>query len=196
MDARISSLVQKIRTLEEELEVELALANAGLHLRLEDGRIKFEQAVRERHERMRKSLSSYVFGARPLIVLTAPVIYSLIVPFVLLDVLMSLYQTVCFPVYGIPKVRRRDYFIFDRRYLSYLNVLEKLNCAYCSYANGLVAYVREIGSLTERYWCPIKHARKAVAAHPRYSEFVDFADAEGYRKEMDAQREQIRKAHE
>jgi hypothetical protein len=145
---------------------------------------------------MRKRLSSYVFGARPLIVLAASVTHSLIVPLVLLDILMSLHQTVCFPVYGIPKVGRRDYLIFDRRYLSYLNALEKLNCAYCSYANGLVAYVREIGSLTERYWCPIKHARKAVAAHPRYSEFVDFGDAEGYRKEMDAQREEIRKAHE
>ena len=88
-----------------------------------------------------------------------------------------MYQAVCFPVYGIPKVARKDYLIFDRRYLAYLNGLEKFNCAYCSYANGLIGYVREIASRTEAYWCPIKHARRVVNAHPRYSSFADFGDA-------------------
>jgi len=194
MNAAIADLVQKIRALEEELEVQMALARADLHLHIEGGRIEFEQAVRLRHEQMKKRLSRYVLGARPLILITAPVIYAMIVPFVLLDVFVSVYQAVCFPVYGIPKVRRRDYLIFDRRYLGYLNALEKLNCAYCSYANGVIAYVREISSLTEQYWCPIKHARKLVAAHPRYSSFANFGDADGYQKELEAMREQVRKA--
>ena len=30
-----------------------------------------------------------------------------------------------------------DFFVFDRAHLPYLNLIEKLNCAY--YANGLVA---------------------------------------------------------
>jgi hypothetical protein len=83
--------------------------------------------------------------------------------------------------------------IFDRRYLAYLNALEKLNCAYCSYANGLIGYVREIASRTEQYWCPIKHARKLVAAHPRYASFADFGDAEGYQAQIQALNEQMRK---
>jgi hypothetical protein len=94
------------------------------------------------------------------VVLTAPVIYAVIVPLVLLDLFVTIYQRVCFPVYGIPKVNRGDYLIFDRHHLAYLNALEKLNCAYCSYANGLIAYVREIAGRTEQYWCPIKHARR------------------------------------
>jgi hypothetical protein len=61
-------------------------------------------------------------------------------------------------------------------------MLEKLNCAYCSYANGLIAYVREIAGRTEQYWCPIKHARRVIGAHPRYALFEDYGDAEGYRK--------------
>jgi hypothetical protein len=184
MRADISELVRKIRSLEDELEVQLALARAELSIRFEDGKVEFEQAVRRRHEAMKTGLARYVFGAKPLIALTAPVIYALIVPLVLLDAFISLYQFVCFPVYGIAKVRRRDYLIFDRRYLAYLNALEKLNCAYCSYANGLIGYVREIAARTEQYWCPIKHARRVTAAHPHYARFVDFGDATAYKSDL------------
>lgn len=196
MNPHIADLVQRIRSLEQELEVQLALTRADLHLRIEGGKVEFEQAVRQRHQLMKKRLLHYVIGARPLILITAPVIYALIVPMILLDLFVSLYQAVCFPVYGIPKVKRNRYLIFDRRYLAYLNALEKLNCAYCSYANGVIEYTREIASLTEQYWCPIKHARKLVAAHPRYSSFADFGDADGYQKELEALREQVRKARE
>ena len=183
MNSKIEELLHGIRTLEEELEVQMALARAELHVRIEDGRIEFEKAVLKRHREMKTRLLRYIVGARPLIALTAPLIYLLIVPFALLDLFVSIYQLVCFPVYGIPRVRRRDYLIFDRRYLAYLNALEKLNCAYCSYANGVVGYVREIGSRTERFWCPIKHARKVVGAHPRYNEFAEYGDAESYRED-------------
>ncbi len=94
------------------------------------------------------------------------------------------FQAICFPVYGITKVRRSDYFVFDRQYLAYLNALEKFNCAYCSYGNGVVAYVREVASRTEQYWCPIKHARRLVGAHARYAAFADFGDAENFRKKL------------
>lgn len=124
----------------------------------------------------------YVLNAHPLVIVTAPVIYALIVPLVLLDLFVTIYQAVCFPAYGIPKVRRGDYLVFDRYHLAYLNTLEKLNCAYCSYANGLIAYVREIAGRTEQYWCPIKHARRVIGAHPRYATFEDYGDADGYRK--------------
>ena len=121
--------------------------------------------------------------------ITAPVIYSVIVPLVLLDLFVTVYQAVCFPVYGIPKVRRRDYLVFDRHHLAYLNALEKLNCAYCAYANGLIAYVREIASRTEEYWCPIKHARRLIGAHAYCATFEDYGDAEGYRRRLEELRE-------
>ena len=184
MNPKIEDLLHGIRSMEAELEVQVALARAELNVRIEDGRIEFDKAVLKRHREMKTRLLRYIVGARPLIALTAPVIYVLIVPFALLDVFITIYQAVCFPVYGIPKVKRRDYLIFDRRYLAYLNVLEKLNCAYCSYVNGLIGYVREIGSRTEQFWCPIKHARKLVTAHPHYSEFAEFGDAQAYRDEV------------
>jgi hypothetical protein len=182
MNSHISALTEKIRLLEAELEAELAQRRAELRVGLEKGRAFFDEEILRRHRELRTRLSVYVLNARPLVVLTAPVIYSLIVPLLLLDLFVTIYQIVCFPAYGIPKVRRRDHLIFDRRHLAYLNAIEKLNCAYCSYANGLIAYVREIASRTEQYWCPIKHARRMIGAHPAYSMFEDYGDAEGYRK--------------
>jgi len=182
--------------MEDELEVKMALARAELNVRIEDGKIAFEKAVLRRHEEMKTHLVRYVLGARPLIALTAPIIYSLIFPLLLLDLFITAYQAVCFPVYGIAKVRRREYLIFDRRYLAYLNALEKFNCAYCSYANGLIAYVREIASRTEQYWCPIKHARKVVGAHAHYSEFAEFGDAQGYKDELAKAAERLQQKRE
>lgn len=127
-------------------------------------------------------LVRYVLNAGLMHVITAPVIYSLIVPIVLLDIFVTVYQAVCFPVYGIQKVKRSDYLIFDRYHLAYLNLLEKINCAYCSYANGLLAYAREIAGRTDQYWCPIKHARHIIAAHEGYDRFAEFGDAKAFRK--------------
>jgi hypothetical protein len=179
MNERATNLLKRIATLEAELEAEFAKRRAGLRYGLERGRIVFEEEVLRRHRELKTRLTRYILNARPMVVLTAPVIYSLIAPLLLLDLVVTVYQAICFPVYGIGKVRRRDYFIFDRHHLAYLNALEKLNCAYCSYANGLIAFVREIAARTEQHWCPIKHARRAIGAHEHYREFVDYGDADG-----------------
>ena len=182
MNPNIAALTGKIRVLEAELEAELAQHRAELRVGMEKGRAVFDEEILRRHRELRTRLSAYVWNAHPLTVLTAPAIYALIIPLVLLDLFVTVYQAVCFPVYGISKVERSDYLVFDRYHLSYLNALEKLNCAYCAYANGLIAYVREIAGRTEQYWCPIKHARRVIGAHPRYAMFEDYGDAEGYRK--------------
>ena len=86
------------------------------------------------------------------------------------------------PGLSIEKVKRSDYLILDRYHLAYLNVIEKIDCAYCSYCNGVAGYVREIAVRTEQYWCPIKHARRVIAAHERYQRFAEFGDADGISK--------------
>lgn len=189
----IADLTAKIRDLEAELDAELARRRAELRVGLEQGRIAFEKELLRRHRELKTALAPYIWNARPLVILTAPFIYALIVPLVLLDLCVSLYQAVCFPVYGIPKVKRADYFVFDRHHLAYLNALEKLNCAYCSYANGLIAYVQEIAARTEQYWCPIKHARRVVGSHPRYLTFDDYGNAEGYQQRLAEFRERLAK---
>ena len=184
MNEQIVLLMEKIGSLEAELEAEFAKSRAGLRFGLERGRVVFEEEILRRHRELRTNLYQYIMNARPLVALTAPVIYSLIIPLLLLDVSVAIYQAVCFPAFGIPKVRRGDYLVFDRGHLAYLNALEKLNCAYCSYANGLVAWVREVAARTERHWCPVKHARRVIGAHRYYGEFVDYGDADAYREKL------------
>lgn len=181
MNEHVATLMRAIRALESEIEVEVAKRRAELRFGLERGKIAFDEEVRRRHKELKIALTAYVLNARPLVALTAPLIYGLIVPLVLLDLSVMLYQSVCFRAYGIARARRRDYLVFDRHHLSYLNALEKVNCAYCSYANGAIAFAREVAARTEQHWCPIKHARRVVGAHEQYREFLDFGDAEAYR---------------
>ncbi|MGC1458993.1 MAG: hypothetical protein WA825_12000 [Steroidobacteraceae bacterium] len=198
MNERVSSLVQRMKALEAELEVELARRRIELNFVVHQGKVHFEQVVIARHRAARIGLLRYVLNSRPLMVLTAPLIYSLILPFALLDAFVTVYQAVCFRVYGVPRVPRGDYMVFDRGLLAYLNAIEKLNCLYCSYANGLIAYVREVASRTEQYWCPIKHARRVIAAHDHYAAFLDYGDAEAYHLDLPRLRQELQKseAHE
>jgi hypothetical protein len=194
MNERISTLVRGIKALEAELEVELARRRIELNFVVHQGKVHFEHVVIARHRAVKMGLTRYVLGSRPLMVLSAPLIYSLILPFALLDVFVTTYQAVCFRIYGIPLIRRQDYFIFDRGHLAYLNAIEKLNCVYCSYANGLIAYVREVASRTEQYWCPIKHARRVITAHDHYAAFLDYGDAEAYRRDLPTLRQELQKS--
>lgn len=180
MNRQINELLEKIHELEESLEEELAQRREELRFQLIGRKVRFEQEVLERHKQLKTNLIRYVIEARPLVAITAPFIYVLFIPFLLLDLLVSLYQLTCFPVYGILKVRRGDHIVFDRHHLGYLNLLEKFNCFYCSYVNGLISYIREIAARTERYWCPIKHARRIAGAHRHYSHFIDYGDGKAY----------------
>jgi hypothetical protein len=159
---------------------------------LRNGKIWFSEEIKREHRRLKISLVRYVLHSRFFAVVTAPFIYACIIPFALLDLFVSTYQAVCFPVYGIPKARRRDYLAIDRNRLRYLNAVEGLNCMYCSYANGLLAYVVEIAGRTEQHWCPIRHARRIQNAHDRYSHFLPYGDAHAYREGIDQVRDDFK----
>lgn len=142
-----------------------------------------------RHRALRKDIGPFLAQASLRSIAVIPVIYSVIVPLLLLDVWITLYQRICFPVYGIAQVNRSKHLVLDRRKLAYLNPIEAFNCHYCSYGNGVLSYAREIAALTEEYWCPIKHAQAIPDPHGRYAGFVDYDDAEGYRAHIDKSRE-------
>jgi hypothetical protein len=184
MTAQLDELTAKLRSVEAEIEAVLAKRREELRFRLQNRRIVFEKEVLRIHRELKTRATRYLIDANPLVILSAPVIYSLIVPIALVDIWVMAYQAICFPIYKIPKVRRRDYLMFDRHHLAYLNIIEKFNCAYCSYANGAIAFVREVAARTEVYWCPIKHARRILGPHPHYQGFADFGDAEGFRAKL------------
>jgi hypothetical protein len=180
MPASVERLVAHLHAVEAELARDVEEQQQRWRYRVHAGRIWFDEEVRLAHARLRQSVPAYIREGSLLSLITAPVSYSLIVPLVTLDLWISAYQWICFPIYGIARVPRRAFFVFDRRKLAYLNGIEKVNCTFCSYANGLIAYVREVAARTEHYWCPIKHAHVPAAPHGRYHRFFDYGDAERY----------------
>jgi hypothetical protein len=193
MNPKISELLDRIQHMELEIELEMKRRRAELQADFEETRVRFEREVLEQQRRFKTGILAYLFTANWLTVLTAPVIYALIVPISFLDLTITVYQHICFRAYGLPRVKRNDYFVFDRAHLAYLNLIEKINCAYCSYGNGVMAYGREVVARTEQYWCPIKHARKIMAAHPYYTGFVDFGDAQSYKDQLEDLRAELAK---
>ena len=189
MNMAIDEILGKIKALEQDLEIEFEAQRTQFHYRLERRKVLFEQSVQQSHRDLRKGVLKFWRESGLLNFITSPVIYALVVPLILLDLSLSFFQLVCFPIYGIKRVPRTDFIVIDRHHLAYLNWVEKLNCAFCGYANGVIAYGREIASRTEKRWCPIKHARRVRGAHQRYLEFDDYGDAEGYRLHMNARAE-------
>jgi len=187
--AKLREILFRIRSMEEEWVQELHRMRGVQGYHLEGQKIHIEEATRKAHRLRRKRLYPYLMEIRLSALVTAPVIWGALLPALLIDAYVSLYQWVCFPAYGIPRVKRRDFMVMDRRHLPYLNGLEKLNCFYCSYFNGMIAYVQEVAARTEQHWCPIKHARHPRTLHGRYYRFFDYGDAETFR----AQYEELRR---
>lgn len=190
MSSSIDDLLSRMRALEEELEVEFRKRREEIEFVIEDRRVRFAREVLRRQRLQRIGLWRFLRTSSLPVMLTAPIIYAGFVPFALMDLFVTIYQALCFPIYGIPKVRRGDYLVFDRGDLPYLNAIERFNCFYCAYGNGVAAYLREVAARTEQYWCPIKHARRVVAAHERYPRFFEFGDAESFRQGLERLRRQ------
>jgi hypothetical protein len=167
MPPYVGRFVDRVRDAEADLEGEIRGQQRQWESRAHRARVWFDRELREAHRRLRQSIPAYILEGNLFSLLTAPVIYSLLLPLVMLDVWVTLYQLICFPIYRIARVPRRRYFAIDRHKLAYLNGIEKVNCTFCSYANGLIAYVREVAARTEQYWCPIKHAHTIPVPHSR-----------------------------
>lgn len=185
MNEKIRQLLDQMSALEDDLRREVQAQEASALYKIKGKRVEFEAAVRQAHRQLKTSFFRWLVTNRPQNLITGPIIYSMIVPMVMLDLCVSFYQATCFPIYGITKVRRGDYIVFDRQQLGYLNFIEKFHCTYCAYGNGLIAYVGEIIGRTEEYFCPIKHARKMLGAHSRYARFLAYGEAQDYEAKLE-----------
>jgi hypothetical protein len=174
-----------MRELEEELRRELRRKETEFFYEVRAKKVRFTEEAIARHQKLSLRVHQYILGSQFLVILTAPIIWSCLVPIVFLDFIITTYQGICFSIYGIPKVCRGDYLQLDRSRLAYLNFLERLNCEYCAYGNGILAYAVEVAARTEQYWCPIKHALRMKSIHSRYRFFFDYGDAEHYRQQVE-----------
>jgi hypothetical protein len=191
MNDKIRQLLKQISALEAELNTAIEEQESRIRYQIEGRRVVFEHALHKAHRKLKMNVFYWFLTVRPQNFLTAPIIYGMIVPLILFDLCISLYQWTCFPIYGITRVKRAHYFIQDHQHLAYLNIVEKVDCIYCSYAVGMLGYASEITARTEQYFCPIKHARKMLSVHARYANFLEYGDAanlhdkiEGFRSEL------------
>jgi hypothetical protein len=181
---RLQELVEQIKKLEKELYAELQKKQDEFYYQVKGRKVYFEAATRQYHKTLVLKLHTYLREARLLNILTVPLIWGCLLPALFLDLMVTVFHSLCFRVYKIPLVRRGDYIVIDHQALTYLNLIEKLNCIYCGYFNGLIGYVQEIAARTEQFWCPIKHARKMAGLHSRYQKFLEYGDAEGFRSRL------------
>lgn len=183
--ADIASRIGELeRELEQEIELEIEEKRRRFCYTIEKDKIAFESEASALHKKLRERDVAFLGNVPIANLLVAPVIFSLIIPLVLLDLWVWIYQAICFPVYKMAKVDRSRYILLDRRHLQYLNWVEHLYCNYCGYANGLVAYIRKVAARTEQYFCPIKHALRRPDHHSHYKEFLDFGDAYAYKQQL------------
>lgn len=157
---KISQILAEIKAKQQELYKEYEKLTKKYDFSFEKGKIKFSQNAKMYQEKFRIPLWKYI--SNPIIrhTLSIPFIYGMIIPAIILDTFLFIYQHTAIRLYGIPLVKRSEYIVFDRKHLSYLNIMQKINCLYCSYVNGLFSYAVEIAGRTEKYWCPIKAAKR------------------------------------
>ncbi len=188
MNERISQILAQMAALENDLRSAVHDQESKMFFQIRGKRVEFESSVKAAHRKLKTNFFRWLVTNRPQNLITGPIIYAMIIPLMMLDLCVSFYQWTCFPIYGVSRVRRSDYIVFDRHQLGYLNFIEKFHCTYCEYGNGLMSYMTEILARTEEYFCPMKHAHKILGTHARYNRFLDYGDAADYEARLEEYR--------
>ena len=193
MNDKIKEIVEEIEAMKLKLAEEIADQESHIRYEIHNGYVKFENEVLDKQKKNMKNLLTWFREVPLLHFLSAPIIYGMVIPSVLFDMTIFIYQNVVFRIFKFEFIKRSDYIVFDHQYLGYLNPVEKLNCLYCSYVNGLMQYASAIAGRTELYFCPIKHAKKVATEHNYYDAVLTYCDGEDYQKNLKALRNKLQK---
>lgn len=193
MNDKIREIIDEIDEMKLKLSEEIDKQESHITYEIKNGYVTFEKEVLAKQRENMKNLLSWFREVPLLHLLSSPIIYAMVIPAILFDIILFLFQQVIFRIYKFDFIKRSDYIIFDHQYLGYLNPIEKLNCLYCSYFNGLMQYASAIAGRTELFFCPIKHAKKVVSQHHYYDEFLSYGDEEDYQKKLQELRENTTK---
>lgn len=182
MKNKIQSIINEIKQKKEELYKEYEKLKIKYWYIIKKRKIIFLKEFKEKNRLYKISLLESFLWTKIREFLSIPFIYAMIIPAVILDIFLFIYQQTALRLYKIPLVKRREYIIFERRHLDYLNLIQKINCLYCSYVNWLFSYAVEIAWRTEKYWCPIKYANRKKWWHDWEEYFADYWDPEWFKK--------------
>ena len=191
MNPKIKEIIEQMEELEEKLKSEIEEYESDIRYEIKEGYVKFEEEVLAKQRENMKNLYLF-FAETPMMhFLSSPLVYAMVIPALFLDIMIFFYQNIIFRIYGFEFVKRSDYVVFDRQYLRYLNIIEKINCLYCSYFNGVMHYSAAIAAKTELYFCPIRHAKKTLYRHRHYKKFLAYGDGDKYQDKLKEIRENI-----
>jgi len=182
MKNKINKILKEIRSKKEELSVEYKKIKGKYWFNIEWKKIVWNTKAKKKLKKLKKPILDTIFWTWFREFISIPFIWLMLIPAFLLDIWLFIYQNTAIRLYKIPLAKRSDYIIFDRKELAYLNVIQKLNCIYCSYFNGLMQYSVEVAGRTEKYWCPIKHARKKLGSHDWEVFFAEYGDSEWFKE--------------
>lgn len=127
MDSQIKKILVKIDELNESLKKEHLRVAQKYGFLVQKKKVIFLEKIRKQNKRFRMPAWKYVFPKSLRHLVSIPFIYSMIIPALILDIFITIYQSAAFPLYGIPRVKRSEYFVYDRRFLDYLNVIQKVH---------------------------------------------------------------------
>jgi len=193
MSDKIKEMIDEIEALKLKLGEEIAQHEKDISYEIQNGYVRFEEEVLNKQKENMKNLLAWFRDIPLLHLLVSPLVYGMLIPAILFDIILFIYQQVVFKIFKFKFIKRSDYILFDRQYLGYLNSIEKLNCLYCSYFNGLMQYAAAIAGRTELYFCPIKHAKKVAYKHEYYDAFFRYGEEDEYQKKLEALRKEFQK---
>lgn len=181
MKSRISLILREIEQKKKELKIEYEKLMERYDFSFKKWKVVFSETAKDKYKKYKKSLLKTIFWAKIRFIISIPFIYWMIIPAIILDIFIFIYQNTAIRLYWIPLVKRSDFIVYDRRHLVYLNLIQKVNCLYCSYVNWLFSYAVEVGWRTEKFWCPIKNATKVKWWHTWQKYFVDYWDVDWFK---------------
>jgi hypothetical protein len=193
MSDKIREMIEEIEAMKLKLGEEIAQHEKHISYEIQNGYVRFENEVIDKQKENMKNLLTWFRDIPLLHLLASPLVYAMVIPAILFDIILFIYQQVVFRIFKFKFIKRSDYILFDRQYLGYLNSIEKLNCLYCSYFNGLLQYAAAIAGRTELYFCPIKHAKKVAYQHDYYDKFFSYGDEDKYQKKLEALHKKFQK---
>ena len=85
MSPHVARFVERLHDAEEDLRREVEQQQRRWQYRVRRGRVWFDRELREAHRRLRQGIPAYVREGGVLTLLTAPVVYSLLFPLLILD---------------------------------------------------------------------------------------------------------------
>jgi len=98
MNEQIRQILSQIIELEDDLLKLIQEQQAEFNYRIEGTKVLFEKNIRKAQRRLKTGIFSFIRQSQPRNVVTAPFIYSIIVPLVILDIWIHLVSGDMFPL--------------------------------------------------------------------------------------------------